>query len=94
MIFLPIPILQCPECAPNMGPGLNLGEVSVRPNPHPVPPSLHSPTSKYGSVTGRVLGHHNAGIREKYSAFKEKCDNHILKNSFRWIKHSHINKCL
>ena len=43
MIFLPIPILQCPECAPNMGPGLNLGEVSVRPHPtlfHPLPTPL------------------------------------------------------
>ena len=94
MIFVPIPIFQCPECAPNMGPGLNLEEVSVRRNLHPVPPSPPSLTSKYGSLTGRVLGHHNAGIREKYSVLKEKCDNHILKNSFRWIKHSHINKCL
>lgn len=43
MIFLPIPILQCPECAPNMGPGLNLAEVSVRPHPtlfHPLPTPL------------------------------------------------------
>ena len=62
-IFLPISILQCPECAPtrekslgpSMGLGLNLGDVSVGPNPHPDPPLPRPVPQNVDPSMGRSL---------------------------------------
>lgn len=62
-IFLPIPILQCPECAPTREKSLGSkygssfesrgGVRGAQPSPRSAPPS--SFTSKYGSVNEQVL---------------------------------------